>query len=136
MIRILLSMFRAPEAERDPEAWATRLFGHVGVGVLLWLAALAILPESFQSETIPHLIAVLLSGPEGAALVVAIAYAAWEALQWRGGARMAFDGLLDWVAVIIAPCALVQVWHHQVGAAAAFVIALMAVVVAGVWRRL
>lgn len=118
MLQVLKDLFKSPEAERDPADWLSRYMAHDGAAAFLWLAVL-----SFTRE------------PESAALAVVVVYAAWEAMQWRGGVRMALDGLLDWCAFTTRACALVQVWHQEAGAALAFTALSLAIMVAGVWRR-
>ena len=117
MIRLLRALFASPDAERDPMEWATRFMAHLGLGCVVWL----ILAE--------------LAGPAGACLICGGAYAAFEAAQWQGGRRMAFDGLLDFVAFAFALTGLFAVAHQQGQAGMACGLAALAVVWAGVWRR-
>lgn len=116
MIRLLRALFASPEAERDPEAWALRLAAHAGVGAALWLL-------------------LAWAGPAWATGLVAATLGAWEAWQWQGGRRMAFDGLLDLMAGVIPAVGLYAVAHHQTAAAVGCGLAALAVVAAGVWRR-
>lgn len=116
MIRLLRALFASPEAERDPEAWALRLAAHAGVGAALWLL-------------------LAWTGPAWATGLVAAALGAWEAVQWQGGRRMAFDGLLDWLGGVIPAVALYAVWHHQTAAAVGCGIAMLIVMAAGVEKR-
>lgn len=117
MIRLIRALFATPEAERDPAAWATRYAAHVGVGAALWL------------------IVQVWADPFPATAAVAALMAAWEVAQWRGGARMAWDGLLDWCGVTLAAAALWAVADGQIGWAAFSGAAVVATLAAGVWRR-
>lgn len=116
MMNLLRALFAAPDAERDPAAWATRLTAHAGVGAGLWLLLAGM-------------------GPAWATGLVAAALGAWEAVQWQGGRRMAFDGLLDFMAGVIPAVGLYAVWHHQTAAAVGCGFALLAVLAAGVRKR-
>ena len=118
MIALLRALFATPEAERDPEAWATRYAAHFGIGCIGWL------------------LLVRFTGPWGAACAVAALYAAWEALQWPGGWRMAADGVLDWCAVTLGLCALTAVWMHDIPAALGFGLAAVVVALAGIEKRM
>ena len=115
MIYVLRALFAAPEAERDPADWATRFAAHVGLACILWLVLVDATDPGWATG-------ILLAG-----------YAAWEAAQWPGGWRMAFDGLLDWVAFALALLGLRAVHHHH--EALPFGLAALIVVMAGVWRR-
>lgn len=117
MIRLLRALFAAPEAERDPAAWATRFAAHLGLGAILWLVLAGAV------------------GPGWASGLLAALYAAWEALQWPGGRRMAWDALLDCVAVWLALTGLWAVAHGQGLAATGCGLAALAVVWAGVRVR-
>lgn len=117
MIRLLRALFAAPDAERDPAAWATRLFAHMGVGLIGWLFF-----------TLPL-------GPWGAVAAVAVLYCIWETGQWPGGRRMAWDAVLDWCAVALAASAAASAWEQVGWAAAGAAVAALAIAAAGVWRR-
>lgn len=117
MIRLLRALFATPEAERDPAAWATRFMAHLGLGSCLWLVLAGV------------------TGPGWASGILGAGYAAWEIAQWPGGRRMAFDGLLDCVAVWLALTGLWAVAHGQGAAASGCGLAALAVIWAGVWRR-
>ena len=117
MIRLLRTLYATPEAERDPAAWATRFAAHLGLGAVLWLVLAGVI------------------GPGWASGILAAGYAAFEALQWPGGRRMAWDGLLDCVAFWTALTALWAVAHGQGLAATGCGLAALAVMWAGVWRR-
>ena len=117
MMALLRALYASPEAERDPEAWATRFAAHFGLGCLGWL------------------LLVRFTGPQSAAVAVCLAYLAWEALQWPGGLRMAADGVLDWCAVTLGVCALAAVWMHDAPAALGFGLATIVVALAGIERR-
>lgn len=116
MIGLLRALFASPEAERDPEAWALRLAAHAGLGAALWLL-------------------LAWTGPAWATGLVGAALGAWEAVQWQGGRRMAFDGLLDLMAGVIPAVGLYAVAHHQTAAAVGCGFALVAVMAAGVGKR-
>lgn len=117
MMALLRALFTTPEAERDPEAWATRFAAHFGLGCALWL------------------VLVRFAGPWGATGGVALLYAAWEIAQWPGGWRMAADGVLDWCAVSIGVCALAYVWDRDAAAALGCGLAAAVVALAGIERR-
>lgn len=117
MIRLLRALFASPEAERDPAAWATRFAAHLGLGCIAWLVLAGII------------------GPGWASGLLAGGYSAWEALQWPGGRRMAWDGALDCVAVWLALTGLWAVAHGQGAAALGCGLAALAVVWAGVRVR-
>lgn len=117
MIRLLRALFAAPEAEADAAAWATRFAAHLGLGAILWLVLAGAI------------------GPGWASGLLAGGYSAWEALQWPGGRRMAWDGALDCVAVWLALTGLWAVAHGQGMAATGCGLAALAVIAAGVERR-
>lgn len=120
MISVLLllrALHASPAAERDPEAWATRFMAHTGLGCVLWLVLVGLVGSGWASA------------------IAAAGYAGWEAWQWPGGARMAFDGLLDWVAFASALTGQWAAWHGQGGAATGCGLAALVVVWVGVWRR-
>ena len=117
MIALIRALFANPEAEDDPAAWATRYAAHVGVGAALWL------------------IVQVWASPFPATAAVAALMAAWEVAQWRGGARMAWDGLLDWCGVTLAAAALWAVADGQTGMAAFSGAAVVVILVVGVKAR-
>lgn len=117
MIRLLRDLFAAPEAEADAGAWATRFAAHLGLGACLWLVLVGV------------------TSPAWATGFLGAGYATWEALQWPGGRRMAWDGALDCVAVWLALTGLWAVAHGQGLAATGCGLAALAVVWAGVRVR-
>lgn len=117
MIRLLIALYGSPDAERDPEAWATRFMAHLGLGVVLWLILSGII------------------GPTWAAGICGVIYAAFEILQWPGGRRMAFDGIVDSVAFWTGLAGLWAVAHGQDLAASGCGLAALLIVWVGAWRR-
>ena len=99
MMDLIRELMQTPEAQSDPHHWAATLLAHAWLG----LAAALILP----------------------AWAVLLAYAAWEAVQWRRyGAGLA-DCLLDWCAVAlgVAVAVLLVAGHDAVAAAIGTVLA-------------
>lgn len=118
MIELLRALFNSPEAERNAEAWATRFAAHTGIGCIIWLSLVGII------------------GPVAASALCVIGYASFEMLQWRGGWRMALDGVLDFVAFAFAVCGLYAAWYQQNLAASASGLSAIIVAAAGIhWRN-
>lgn len=117
MIRLLRALFATPEAERDPAAWATRLFAHIGVGLIGWAFFLPAL------------------GPWGAVLSVSILYTIWEAGQWPGSPRMLWDALLDWSVVILSLLLVASAWERNGTATALSGAAILIICAVGVVKR-
>lgn len=117
MIRLIRSLFATPEAERDPSAWASRLFAHMGVGLVGWVFF------------------ALPLGPWGAVAAVALLYAIWETGQSPRSWRMAWDGALDWCAVVVAVTAAASIWDHSTAGVIGCGATAVIICAAGVWRR-
>lgn len=117
MWKLLKELFNTPSAEREPEPWATRAAAHFGVGTVLCL------------------IMVPLLGPWGAVAIISAAYALWELCQWPGGLRMAWDGILDWVAVVLGAVAAGNITGATPWAGAAIAVCAVIVALAGIWAR-
>lgn len=97
MIRELLT----PEAQSDPYIWAAVMLAHVAIGMMLRQIGLRL-------------------------WVIAVAYAAWEALQWAvSGIFLPYDAILDWVAVMLG----------AIASGPAVAAAVVVVVLAGMGRR-
>jgi hypothetical protein len=100
MIAFMIDLLRTPDAQRDPYAWSSTLLAHAFIGVAL----AAVLPWG----------------------VPILAYAAWEAVQWRRYEANAADCVLDWCAVSLGVCltAALSAGHSAVGSVLALAIVL------------
>lgn len=107
MIGLIREMMQTPDAQADPHHWAATLLAHAWLG----LAAALVLP----------------------AWVVLLAYAAWEAVQWRRYGAEVWDCLLDWSAVALGVSVAVALsLGHDAVAAGLGVVGVAAV---GMWVR-
>lgn len=107
MIDFMKEMLRTPDAQSDPYSWSSTLLAHAFIGVAL-------------AAVMPWWLAVA-------------GYAAWEAAQLVWFQAGAMDCLLDWVAVCLGVAIVVMLQTN--GDAFAAILALAAVLAAGVLRR-
>ena len=110
------------EAHQDPYVWSAVMLAHAMIGAALFIA-------------IGIVVAALMGDAWAGVILVVLTYWAFETLQILRGAPFV-DSLLDWSAVALGAVAAMALWTRHGRHAALALAGLVAVLLAGVLRRL